>query len=194
MEQEFDEVVEKLSPHQPPQQPHQFGPATIQIQRVKGWTTPMVKNIATPTSDPNPLCRVDNLKSAFANARNNAVHDNIKEQPPTIQVGVIHNDRRSPNSEGSPYGVREMGALCQLGGGGYPGGDPEDGPDDGGNYQDRDRNNTYNNEFTLVSQIEIVVPTLSGAQLNSRPYLPFNKAIKKLIKTGGKKDCSYLLY
>ena len=65
------------------------------------------------------------------------------------------------------------------------GGDPEDGSNDGDYYQDRDRNSTYNREFTLGSPNKIVVPTFSGTQFNGRPYMPFNKAIKEFIKAQG---------
>ena len=150
---------------------------------------PMHRNIGTPPLDPNPLRPTDNLADAFAGIRNNTVQNNIQIKPPTIQAGILHNEQRSPSTDGTPYGAREYGAVCQLGGGTYPGGDPDDGSNDGDNNHetDRDKGHNYHREFTLVSPNKIVVPKFSGTQLGSRPYMPCNKAIKTLIKAQGAK-------
>ena len=114
------------------------------IHNVDIAQTPMVKIMATPMSGPISLFLIDNLESALADIRNNVAQDTTKERPPTIQAGILHGERRSPSSEGTPYGARAFGAACQFGGGGYPGGDIEHGSHDRGNYQDRGRNSTYN--------------------------------------------------
>ena len=82
--------------------------------------------------------------------------------------------------------------MCQLGGGGPPGGFLDDGSNDGDNYQDRDRGIKYSRELFQVSPSKIIVPTFSGTQLNSRPYMPFNKAIKKLMEAQGSKGLPLL--
>ena len=109
----------------------------------------------------------------------------------TIQVdSIVYINGRTPSSCGTPHGAREIRVVCQLGGGGggHLGGDPGDGPDgeDNNNHGDRHRDN-YHREFTLVSPNKIIVPVFAGAHLSSKPYMPFNKAIKKFIKTQGAK-------
>ena len=44
---------------------------------------------------------------------------------------------------------------------------------------------TKRNEFTLVKSSNIAIPTFSGSNLNSNPYLPWHKATRRLIYIQG---------
>lgn len=147
--------------------------------------TPMMKNIATPPSPPNAI-----YKQCDCNAIQNPEEgDDVQKPTRTIQVGnIVYNGGATPGSGGTLHGAREIGIVCQLGGSGYPGGDPgdrSDGEDDINNHGERQRGDNQYREFTLVSPNKIIVPTFSGIHLNRKPYMQFNKAIKKLIKAQG---------
>ena len=93
----------------------------------------------------------------------------------------------SPASDDSPDDNRQGNNIYQIGNN-YPnGGGGDDGVDSGtsatvragGRADDRGR------EFSLVKSSIIIIQIVSGKNLNSNPYLPFNKSLKSLICNQG---------
>ena len=66
---------------------------------------------------------------------------------------------------------------------GSPGGLHDNDDDD--TQDDGQMRNLHNKEFSLVSPNKIIVPMLSGTNLHNKPYMPFNKAKRKFIRTQG---------
>ena len=115
-----------------------------------------------------------------------------------IVVGSIYDNPRSPSDGGTPYSPAATGAIYQLGGGAPPGGGDGGGEDDGGvneddNNMDGGGYGRDYNEFTLVSFDEVVIPVFSSINLQSKPYMPFNKVVRKLIKAQGPKGVLVLI-
>ena len=72
------------------------------------------------------------------------------------------------------------------GNGGHGGGYDRDIDDEDENHGNgRQNKGGYNREFTSVSPNKVVVPYFSGTNLINKPYLPFNKVVRKLIKAQG---------
>ena len=153
------------------------------LQTPNAMKTPKMHNIATPT------LKLDNEKIPI----NFDVIDNADEAPKdainkkVIQNGVLFNGAPSPSEDGSAPTSGETGALFQMGRDGGAGGGYGGPPDDEDEYDSANMNksNQYR-EVTLVSPNKIVIQTFSGNNLNSKPYLPFNKSIRKLIKAQGR--------
>ena len=74
-----------------------------------------------------------------------------------------------------------------MGGGGPPGGDPDepDDNDDDGGHADRHNKDSQHKEFTLVSLNKVIILIFTGTNLHTKLYMPFNKAVRKLIKAQG---------
>ena len=146
--------------------------------------TPVYTNIATPPTPPMQ----DLTPKDFEMIRNSDGLNLAQVPKRIIIVGrVVDNSGDSPSSFGTPDGAREIGTLCQVGGNGPLGGDHNEDPDDEdeNRIMDRGRNDMYHREFMLVSPSKILVPAFSGTNLITKPYMPFNKVVKKLVKAQG---------
>lgn len=99
----------------------------------------------------------------------------------------MHNDCQSPGGGGILHLARDTGNLNQFASNGCPGDSPGGSPDDeDDNYpNDRQPRDNYKREFILVISKNIVIPNFSGTNSTMRPYMPFNTAIRKLIKAQG---------
>ena len=104
-------------------------------------------------------------------------------------IGRIQRLAASPNSDESP---NSDGGLFQLSGVAANGEGQDDGGGDGGgapggNNMINSGNTTYTNskELMLVNPRNVIVQTFSGTNLHNRPYMPFNKAMRKLIRAQG---------
>ena len=150
--------------------------------------TPMVKSIFTPITP---------VKDEYAdvidfNEINNAKDTDNKT---TITAGVIRRPRQSPSTDSSSdYGNRggtTPGLYRVEKGGGDQGGDGDDDPSDGncsngnGTTGRNFNNGSRKTDFILVKSSNITITTFSGSNLSSNPYLPFYKAIKRLIYNQG---------
>ena len=148
--------------------------------------TPVYTNIATPPTPPMPMQEL--TPKDFEMIRNPDGADPVRVPKRNITAGrIVDNTVDSPSSFGTAYGARETGSLCQVGGSGPPGGGHDDDPEGEDDIQtlDRGRGDSYHRGFMLVCPSKIVVPTFSGANLTTKPYMPFNKAVKKLVKAHG---------
>ena len=151
--------------------------------------TPMIANIATP---PTPTENYQlQILGEFKAIKYGEPVNNTTINNRIIIVGTIYDNPRSPSDGGTPFSPAATGSIYQLGGGGPPGGGDEGGGGDGGvneddNNLDGGRYGRDYTEFTLVSRNKGVIPVLSGINLQSKPYMPFNKAIRKLIAQGPK--------
>ena len=99
--------------------------------------TPMIKNIATP-----PLARTG-LQSPIdieTVGKSGATTNKVTENRRIIRDGMIYEETQSRNSGGTPCTAREVGPICQLGGGGQPGGGPNGPPEDDDSNLDGDMN------------------------------------------------------
>ena len=153
--------------------------------------TPMRRSIATPDTliqDEYDVIDFNNVMNAKGVAKNT-----------TISNGVIKRPRRSPNIDSSseygdvgnnntPY-LNNVG----IGNGGRGNGDGSDDRGDGGSGSGKRTMGKgygygYNNkptEFTVVKSSNVTISTFNGTNLNAQPYLPFYKAIKRLIYNQG---------
>ena len=161
---------------------------TIIIGKQTGDATLVFTNIATPTTpkkDYQLLTRDDFKAIRYGDRPEDKTM--IKR---SIIAGSIYDPPRSPSGGGTPYSPEATGSIYQLGGGGGPpGGDGGGEDDEGVNGDDNNWNGGRHGrdyrEFSLVSPNKVVVPILSGINLQNKPYMPFNKAVRRLIQTQG---------
>lgn len=157
----------------------------IQASNQPVGKTPMVKSIATTPSvkGNSDFQTIREAGVSVINDDNNA-NDNHGDEHRIVIVSIIINCERSFSDSGSPSSLIESGAICQLGGGGPPGGGDGDFLDeeDGHIGSDNNGRTDYYNEFTFVCLNKVVIPTFIGKNLITTPYMPFNKAVRKLKK------------
>ena len=156
--------------------------------------TPMVKSIATiPSVQDRSNVQIGG--GAIDNHITKAKDIGDANNKRTIKSSVIIcYNMGSPSEGGTPSTARESGQICQPGGCGAPGGGSNDDPDDNEDYNIADKNSkdSYYKEFTLVNPNMIIISVFSGVHLQTKPYMQFNKVVKKFIKAQGPRSMMLL--
>ena len=152
---------------------------------------PVVTRMDTPTND-NVLATP--VQTNYVNSHRTTDYERFRNVPDkgynkVITAGIVYNVGVSPSSDGSFH--NERGCIHQLGmsasggdsGNGGGGGDGELG--NSSTIMINGGVDKSTKEFMLVNPRNVIVPSFSGFTLNSKPYMPFNKAMRKLIRAQG---------
>ena len=147
-------------------------------QQVEQQPTTIVTTTNTTTQRPH------NIKDIMTIIKTGGIVNNV-----IIINGRINRPENTTESEESPRERSNGGGFHQLGnGGGSNHGDGGDGPGGSGTTTESrggGRSDDRGREFTLVKSSNISIQTFSGKNLNSNPYIPFNKSRKRLIYNQG---------
>ena len=151
--------------------------------------TPLRTNIDTPQTPQRTTADITTVK-----------HDNVAKSS-TILAGILQRPPKTPMTDSSSdCGATSVqtGGIFQVAMTGGNGGRDDDGGDDGdGNGVGvHGRSNGYigkRSEFVIVKASNLTVPIFSGTNLANNPFLPFYKAMRRLIYAQGEDGEQLLL-
>ena len=165
---------------------------TMMLER-KYLQTPMVQRIDTPTNECINETLILTINNALSNS--NIDFDRFKNVPnggsiKIIKTGMLYRNGPSlgsgKDSENSVGSVYQLGVWSPGGGGqGNGGGDGDPGNVVTTMVTNENGYQKYGREFILANLRNIIVPTFSGTNLSAKPYIPFNKVMRKLIRALG---------
>ena len=189
----YDEVIKLKNIVSKQQEPH----TPVAASKQHMFQTPVVTRMDTPTIDKVANTPMNgNQHKEVNNVDMTKLFDRLKQTPNVgtttntiTATGRIQRVETSPYSDGSSNGD---GGLFQLSGvaangGGQDDGGGDEGGEPGGSTITNNGNATYTNnkEFILVNPRNVTVQTFSGTNLHTRPYMPFNKAMRQLMRAQG---------
>lgn len=159
-----------------------------ELQHIKDQPTPVRTDIATPQT---PQQVTIHKSVDFDIARRIKTNNNC-----SIVAGIINRQNRSPmtdsssdygDANGNEHGIYQIAMPGGNGDRNNGGGDDHD-DGDGSGVGTIGRNYGYvgkTHEFILVKASNLTMPVFSGTNLTTNPYLPFYKALRRLIYTQG---------